>query len=448
MQYSILNHSLLCRGNGGSCTSLSQTSNTSPEDSNMATQNTIEQGVEIALEEELDVCRMDNWPSCWTLDQRLFFTKKYTWLCASRPSGLIGCKMCARVAGLGPSERTMGMKITLQKEWVDCAISGSGADKIKQQKSLRKKIYEHMESKSHKHAETITEIASTDLLKTIVVQQQKSEHLETNNVFNIAYHIAKNNRPYVDHPSLIDLQRKAGVNVGRVLHSNVICADIIDHIATEMRKKLLLDIIRKKPPVAVLVDESTSNSNKTCLIVYIRCSLDNSLSPVTFFLDLIELGETTAAGICKALLDCLAQHGLTESMLEETFLALGSDGASVMLGSSGGVYARLKEKFVDLISWHCFNHRIELSVHDAVVSCTQINHFKIFMDKLYSLFSMSPKNRRQIELCASQIGAEFMKIGRVLDVRWSASSFRAVRAVWRSYRALHAFFKDAAHDSS
>lgn len=46
----------------------------------------------------------------------------------------------------------------------------------------------------------------------------------------------------MDHPELIDLLAVNGVNVGRVLHSNVVCLDIIDHIADEMRKKFLRNI--------------------------------------------------------------------------------------------------------------------------------------------------------------------------------------------------------------
>lgn len=49
------------------------------------------------------------------------------------------------------------------------------------------------------------------------------------------------------------------------------------------------------------------------------------------------------------------------------------------------------------IGWHCFNHRLELSVHDAVKACTELNHFKIFMQKLYTVYSAFPKNRRGLE---------------------------------------------------
>jgi hypothetical protein len=40
------------------------------------------------------------------------------------------------------------------------------------------------------------------------------------------------------------------------------------------------------------------------------------------------------------------------------------------------------------------------------------------------------------------------RIGRVLDVRWVASSCRTVRAVWKSYAALHSHFVQNASDMS
>jgi hypothetical protein len=42
--------------------------------------------------------------------------------------------------------------------------------------------------------------------------------------------------------------------------------------------------------------------------------------------------------------------------------------------------------------------------------------------------------------CAAEVGEEVNRIGRILEVRWVASSFRAVKAVWISYSALHNHF--------
>jgi len=58
--------------------------------------------------------------------------------------------------------------------------------------------------------------------------------------------------------------------------------------------------------------------------------------------------------------------------LQECFIGLAADGASVMLRKKNGVAAKLKTRFPQLLTWHCLNHRLELSVGDAVKSCTEI----------------------------------------------------------------------------
>ena len=63
----------------------------------------------------------------------------------------------------------------------------------------------------------------------------QQQHEETCRVFRTAYYIAKSNRPYTDHPDLVELQELIDVNLGRVLHRNVICSDIIDHISSVIK---------------------------------------------------------------------------------------------------------------------------------------------------------------------------------------------------------------------
>ena len=96
---------------------------------------------------------------------------------------------------------------------------------------------------------------------------------------------------------------------------------------------------------------------------------------------------------------------------------------------------------------HSFNHRLELSVHDAVKACCEIDHFKLFSDSLYALYSQSPKAQRELADCSAEVECKERRIGRVLDVRWVASSFRTLFAVWKSYAALNAHFMQRASNT-
>ena len=304
---------------------------------------------------------------------------------------------------------------------------------------VKKKIYQHRNSDAHKSAENLLKkCCANDIAE--AVARQAEQHVDvTCKVFCTAYYTAQADRPYTDHPELIRLQQVNGLNLGRVLHSNVTCTDIVNHIATQMRRSLVDTITSKKSCMSVQIDESITLSRLSCLVVYIRATFDADVGPVTFFLDMVELHATDANEIVAAVLQCLAGHGFTEEFLKESWVDLAVDGASVMLGSKCGVAIQLKRLFPLLVSWHCFNHRLELAVSDAIKSTTQVNHFRIFLDTLFSLYSQSPKCQRELIACAADL-VQLNRIDTVLSVRWVASSCRAVMAVWKSYPALHEHF--------
>ena len=130
------------------------------------------------------------------------------------------------------------------------------------------------------------------------------------------------------------------------------------------------------------------------------------------------------------------------------WLAIVSDGASVMLGRKAGVVAQLIQKYPKLFAWHCLNHRLELAVGEAVKEVTALNHFKAFVDTVYSLYSQSTKNQRELKAASVELESQILRTGRVLDVRWVSSSFRTVKAIWVSFSALSQHFKQAADDKT
>ena len=212
------------------------------------------------------------YPECWSLEQWLSFSKEYPWL--SCRMGCLGCSTCGAIKVIGPAGfQGVGVRNTLSSEWVNQTVASYGLDRADHLKSLRKKINEHKKSKAHAEAVKILQIRGEENFVTNIVDQQQHAWLASSNIFRTAYYLAKQNRPFTDHSSLVDLQRLNGVNVGRVLHSRTTCVDIIDHISDKMRKELTNSVVDSGVPFAVLIDESTTISNKTCLVVYLRCSV-------------------------------------------------------------------------------------------------------------------------------------------------------------------------------
>ena len=71
-----------------------------------------------------------------------------------------------------------------------------------------------------------------------------------------------------------------------------------------------------------------------------------------------------------------------------------------------------------------------------VSSVSEASHFQILLDSLYAMYSRSPKDQRELEVHAQELSVRLLKVGRVSDIRWVFSSFRAVKTLWRDYPAL------------
>jgi len=193
------------------------------------------------------------------------------------------------------------------------------------------------------------------------------------------------------------------------------------------------------------VDEASTISNKPVLIIFLKIK-DCDVSPIIFF-DLIELEGQGAEQIYASLLKSLLDGGFDNEYLSNNLIAFCSDGASVMLGRNSGVGTRLKNDYPNIILWHCLNHHLELILNDSVNDIKQVNHFKIFMDKIYTIFYQSNKNQMQLFKISKMLGQQILKIGRVLGPRWGACCLRSALAVWRAYPTLYKYFSSEAKHS-
>jgi len=103
----------------------------------------------------------------------------------------------------------------------------------------------------------------------------------------------------------------------------------------------------------------------------------------------------------------------------------------------------LKDKFPDIVLWHCLNHRLELAVGNTLNATSGATDLQSFLESLCSLYSQSPKNMRELSDCAHDLHISLKKNRKVFTIRWMASSFRAVSAVKHSFPALAQRFQNA-----
>ena len=170
-----------------------------------------------------------------------------------------------------------------------------------------------------------------------------------------------------------------------------------DNIGNEMHAKICKIIIESGSKSSILIDEATSISKKSTLIVYVKVCFSKSLELITFSLYLIELSKQNAECIYATLLQCLEVHRFSLDIISNRLIGFASDGASVMVGSHSGVAKKVQQAFPNVVLWHCFYHHLELAIGDAISEVSGINHFKILFYKLCHIYHSSAKNKQELE---------------------------------------------------
>uniref|UniRef100_H3AY60 HAT C-terminal dimerisation domain-containing protein n=1 Tax=Latimeria chalumnae TaxID=7897 RepID=H3AY60_LATCH len=376
-------------------------------------------------------------PSYWKKEQWLEKIKEHEWLALEKDG--IGCGVCKSVGTLGPL-KSQGLK--LSREWIKCKVSCFGDTDGKKRQSMRKKIFDHKRSIAHKRSLEICAAAKKEQFEKAIANQESAYQENTCRVFRTVYTLAKLNRPFSDLPVVLDLQKANGLDVVRILQSDHSCADIMCHIAKSMR------FISNDLKIGFMIDESTSASKKAVLVICMKVIFTNSDEASSMFFDLAQLADTTASTIHDTFLRALCDDGFTREFLLRNFVSFATDGASNMLGRKLGVATLLLGMFPNVMVWHCSNHRLKLAVADVVEVVSETYEMKSFFDKLYSLYSASPKNQAELQECASALCIRLNAIGHILGTRWVSSSARSVRAVWQNYTALVQHFENASTDTS
>jgi len=196
------------------------------------------------------------------------------------------------------------MEMKISKEWASGTIMFFGESRQQQLTSLQKKIFDHKESSCHKAAVKLVSEADRAALETVVLKVQSREAAVTAKIFRTAYKVAKENQSFHNVESEVDLQELNGVDMGCILHSTNACINIVNHIGEEKIRNLTKEMIKLDSKISLIIDESTTLSNVSALIIYVHTCLAGSgmSSPVNLFLNLVELQNVTAKGILNSLL--------------------------------------------------------------------------------------------------------------------------------------------------
>ncbi|CAB1322803.1 unnamed protein product, partial [Coregonus sp. 'balchen'] len=144
----------------------------------------------------------NDWPDLWSAKQTEDFKSKNPWLGSKNKK--LGCLVCSSVNSIG-IDKEQG--VSLSREWMNFEIQVSGqGSRTTSLSILRNKVRKHALSKAHTQAVKVAEQQKEAAIENAVETMTESYMKETEAVFRTAYHLAKKNRPFSDHESLIELQ--------------------------------------------------------------------------------------------------------------------------------------------------------------------------------------------------------------------------------------------------
>ncbi|KAJ9511369.1 hypothetical protein QJQ45_029811, partial [Haematococcus lacustris] len=159
--------------------------------------------------------------------------------------------------------------------------------------------------------------------------------------------------------------------------------------------------------------------------------------------DLLRVLESpTADELLRVLLSVLDDTGLPRALWQQRLVALGTDGASVMVGSHNGLAIKVRRQLAPFSSsQHCAAHRVSLSasVMDKEPCVMQLTRL---VDVLNRHFCKSASRTEQYKRVSKQLGLKGQLPGRAVPTRWLSLS-QPLQTLTANIKGLVAYMADA-----
>ncbi|VDK41269.1 unnamed protein product [Cylicostephanus goldi] len=271
-----------------------------------------------------------------------------------------------------------------------------------------------------------------------------------------AYTIAKQGLPFsTQFPLLITAMRTGSIGVS-AHHDPTTVRRMVTTFATHMKYDILKYVMTNKLPFTLLLDGSTSSRGVKWIVFLLR-TVSPQHRPITLHFFIAEVESESAEHIVEALLrhfDSMESWrdapGLPQTVRQyalRNMIALSTDGAAVMQGHVGGVYALLKDRLTEetagdlrprsnLLLSVCMAHKLNL-----VIASQNGNLFKlvqaVIMEMHHLLGStVRTTGRAAYHMIAKKMRYKPLEMLALFTVRWSASLANAVSNVIRMYPVL------------
>ncbi|XP_043436965.1 PR domain-containing protein 11 isoform X2 [Prionailurus bengalensis] len=260
-------------------------------------------------------------------------------------------------------------------------------------------------------------------------------------LFNTAYHLALEGRPYLDFRPLAELLRKCELKVVDQYMNEGDCQILIHHIARALREDLV-ERIRQSPCLSIILDGQSDDLLADTVAVYVQYTSSDG-PPATEFLSLQELGFSGTESYLQALDRAFSALGI-RLQDEKPTVGLGMDGANVTASLRASMFMTIRKTLPWLLCLPFMVHRPHLEILDAIsgkeLPC--LEELENNLKQLLSFYRYSPRLLCELRSTAATLCEETEFLGDIRAVRWIIGEQNVLNALIKDYLEVVAHLKD------
>ncbi|XP_058439493.1 PR domain-containing protein 11 isoform X3 [Marmota monax] len=260
-------------------------------------------------------------------------------------------------------------------------------------------------------------------------------------LFNTAYHLALEGRPYLDFRPLAELLRKCELKVVDQYMNEGDCQVLVHHIARALREDLV-ERIRQSPCLSIILDGQSDDLLADTVAVYVQYTSSDG-PPATEFLSLQELGFSSTESYLQALDRAFTTLGI-RLQDEKPTVGLGVDGANITASLRASMFMTIRKTLPWLLCLPFMVHRPHLEILDAIsgkeLPC--LEELENNLKQLLSFYRYSPRLLCELRSTAATLCEETEFLGDIRAVRWVIGEQNVLNALIKDYLEVVAHLKD------
>ncbi|XP_030631324.1 zinc finger protein 862 [Chanos chanos] len=259
-------------------------------------------------------------------------------------------------------------------------------------------------------------------------------------LFNAAYHLAVEGRPFSDFRPLAELLKKCELKVVDQYMNEGDCQILIHHIARAIKEDLA-EKIRLSPFLSVIMDGQNDDLLADTVAVYVQF-ITSEGPPATEFLSLQRLSGGSVDGYLQAVERAFGVLGLR--LQDMLIVGLGIDGSSISSGLRANLYIAIRKTIPWILCLPIMIHRPHLEVLDAIsgkeLSC--LEDLENNLKQLLSFYRYSPRMMAELRSTAPTLSEETEFLGDIRAIRWIIGEPNVLNALIKDYLEVVAHLKD------